>query len=102
MPHIFYSDFAKNSSGTVESIIIVRLRSGPELPANRLKLALIGRLENVANLTQSSFLTCLSGCGNFSEFRVGRGAVYRIADDSTPVPVPEGTVIPGLALELDC
>lgn len=37
-------------------------------------------------------------CGYFSDFRVGRGAVYRTADDSTPAPVPEGTVIPGLAL----
>ena len=40
----------------------------------------------------------IKDCGNFSQFRVGRGAVDRIADDSTPVPVPEGTVIPGLAL----
>jgi hypothetical protein len=37
-------------------------------------------------------------CGYPSGFRVGRGAVYRTADDSTPAPVPEGTVIPGLAL----
>jgi hypothetical protein len=37
-------------------------------------------------------------CGYSSQFRVGRGAVYRTADDSTPAPVPEGTVIPGLAL----
>jgi hypothetical protein len=40
----------------------------------------------------------IKDCGYFSEFRVGRGAVDRIADDSTPVPVPEGTLIPGLAL----
>ena len=37
-------------------------------------------------------------CGYFSDFIGGRGAVYRTADDSTPAPVPEGTVIPGLAL----
>ena len=40
----------------------------------------------------------IEDCGYFSSFRVGRGAVYRTADDSTPAPVPEGTVIPGLAL----
>lgn len=40
----------------------------------------------------------IENCGYFSEFRVGRGAVYRTGDDSTPAPVPEGTVIPGLAL----
>jgi len=40
----------------------------------------------------------IKDCGYFSDFRVGRGAVYRTADDSTPAPVPEGTVIPGLAL----
>jgi hypothetical protein len=40
----------------------------------------------------------IKDCGYFSDFRVGRGAVDRIADDSTPVAVPEGTVIPGLAL----
>ncbi|MCU0545361.1 MAG: hypothetical protein MUE44_24845 [Oscillatoriaceae cyanobacterium Prado104] len=37
-------------------------------------------------------------CGYSDMFRVGRGAVYRVADDSAPVPIPEGTVIPGLAL----
>ena len=40
----------------------------------------------------------IKDCGYPSSFRVGRGAVYRTADDSTPAPVPEGTVIPGLAL----
>jgi len=40
----------------------------------------------------------IKDCGYFSSFRVGKGAVYRTADDSTPAPVPEGTVIPGLAL----
>ena len=40
----------------------------------------------------------IKNCGYFTDFRVGRGAVDRIADDSTPVPIPEGTVIPGLAL----
>lgn len=40
----------------------------------------------------------IKDCGYFSQFRVGRGSVYRTADDSTPAQVPEGTVIPGLAL----
>jgi hypothetical protein len=37
-------------------------------------------------------------CGSYYLSRLGRGIVHRTADDSTPAPVPEGTVIPGLAL----
>lgn len=40
----------------------------------------------------------IKNCGSYYSFLLARGAVYRTADDSTPAPVPEGTVIPGLAL----
>lgn len=40
----------------------------------------------------------ITECGYSDMFRMGTAAVYRVADDSTPVPIPEGTVVPGLAL----
>lgn len=40
----------------------------------------------------------VTDCGYYENFMMGTADFYRVADDPTSQPVPEGTVIPGLVL----